>query len=276
MRVMTAATKTPKAKVDVLMPYWGDFALLKKTVESVQAQTEKDWRILIADDCYPSDEARKYFTKFHDKRVTYHRHKKNLGLVGNFNYVLSQATANHCIILGDDILLPNYLENALAKIAGADYFQPGIAIIDNDDKPYMPMADRVKKFLRPKKPGKYSGETVVASMCHGNWLYFPSILWKTDTLQKYGFDKVQHNTQDVIAEISIIRDGGSLYLDDRVTFLYRRSATSFSGRAKKGTRFAEENETYDRFAKEFKDMGWKKASRAARLHITVRLHQLIA
>src|SRR5665647_346226 len=168
---MVTPANTSKAKVDVLLPYWGDFKLLKKSVESVLSQTEQNWRLLIVDDCYPSDEATKYFTNFQDKRVTYHRHEKNLGLVKNFNYVLSRATADYCVILGDDIMLPTYLETALARIGEADYYQPGVEIIDDTDKIYLPTPDRVKRFLRPKKPGTYSGETVTTSLCHGNWLY---------------------------------------------------------------------------------------------------------
>ncbi|HET9721998.1 MAG TPA: glycosyltransferase family 2 protein, partial [Candidatus Saccharimonadales bacterium] len=120
------------AKVDVLLPYWGEFKLLKKSVESVLAQTEQNWRLLIVDDCYPSDKAKKYFSNFPDKRISYHRHRHNLGLVKNFNYVLGQSTAEYCLILGDDILLPTYLETALAKIDEADYYQPGVKIIDDD------------------------------------------------------------------------------------------------------------------------------------------------
>jgi glycosyltransferase involved in cell wall biosynthesis len=274
---MTASRNIPKPRVDVLLPYWGDFKLLLKTVESILSQTEQNWRLLIVDDCYPTKEAGEYFTNFHDKRVSYERNKKNLGLVKNFSYILSKATSDYCVVVGcDDVLLPAYLETALAKIDTADYYQPGVNIIDDSGKIYLPIADRVKKFLRPKKAGIYSGEKIATSLSHGNWLYFPSILWKTETLQRYGFDTTKKNTQDVIAELSIIRDGGCVYIDDEVTFNYRRSDTSFSSKAKGGGRFSEENETYDSFAKEFHEMGWNKASRAARLHITVRLHQFMS
>ena len=265
------------AKVDVLLPYWGDFKLLKKAVDSVLAQTEQDWRLLIVDDCYPSDEAAKHFANFPDKRVTYYRHKKNLGLVKNFNYVLSQATADYCLIMGcDDIMLPSYLETALAKVGTADYYQPGVNIIDDAGKPYLPLTDRVKRLLRPRKAGLHSGEAIVTTLCHGNWLYFPSIFWKTATLKRYKFDERMPFTQDVIAEIDILKNGGSMFLDNTVTFLYRRSATSYSSKAKNTGRFSEESETYDRFAKEFAQMGWKRAALAARLHFTARLHKLIS
>ena len=265
-----------KPSVDVLLPYWGDFELLKKAVNSVLAQSVQDWRLLIVDDCYPSDEAKNYYSKFPDKRVAYVRHKKNMGLVKNFNYVLDQATADYCVVFGcDDIMLPDYLETALTRIGKVDYYQPGVEVIDAEDNVYLPTADRIKQFLRPKKIGVHSGERIVASLCHGNWLYFPSILWRTKTLKKYRFNDDQHNTQDVITEINIIKDGGSMFLDDAVTFQYRRSAASFSSKAKGGTRFSEETETYMRFAEEFREMGWNQASRAARLHLTSRLHKLL-
>src|SRR5262245_755517 len=98
-----------KARVDILLTYWGDFKLLKKTVESVLVQSAEDWRLLVFDDCYPSDEAQKYFAKLDDKRVMYYRHKKNIGITNNFNFALEAATADYCILLGcDDIMLPNY------------------------------------------------------------------------------------------------------------------------------------------------------------------------
>lgn len=266
-----------KPSVDVLLPYWGDFKLLVKAVESVLAQTEQNWKMLIVDDCYPSDEATKYFANFPDKRVAYHRHEKNLGLVRNYNYVLSRATSDYCVFMGcDDIMLPTYLETALAKIGDAGYYQPGVDVIDETDKVYLPIADRMKRFLRPRKEGTHSGEAVAISLCHGNWSYFPSILWKTATLKRYEFDPDYPNTQDVIAQLNIICDGGSLFVDNAITFQYRRSASSFSSKAKNGTRFREENEMYNNLAKRFSEMGWSKAARAARMHITVRLHQMLS
>ncbi len=266
-----------KPYVDILLPYWGEFSLLKKAVDSVLLQTEQNWRLLIIDDCYPSNEATKYYSKFPDKRVTYFRHEKNLGLVRNYNYALSQVTTNHCVIMGcDDIMLPTYLETALTKINTADYYQPGVDVIDDKNRAYLPFTDRMKRFLRPKREGLYTGEAIATSLCHGNWTYFPSILWKTATIKKYGFDQNKPNTQDIVALINILCDGGSLFIDNTTTFQYRRSASSFSSKAKGGTRFYEEKETYNNFVKRFREIGWNKAARAARLHITVRFHRIMS
>ena len=270
-------TLTRKKTIDILLPYWGDFALLKKAVDSVLAQTEKNWKLLIIDDHYPSDEAQKYYTKFHDDRITYYRNKKNLGLVENYNFALTQTSATHCLIMGcDDVMLPTYIETALKNIGDADYYQPGVQVIDETDKVYLPVADRLKKMIRPKKHGLHSGEVLAASLCHGNWTYFPSLMWKTSVLKKHKFDKDKPNTQDLVTQLDIICDGGSLFIDNTVTFQYRRSANSFSSKAKSGTRFAEEDLTYRLLADRFNEMGWKKAARAAQAHITARVHKILS
>jgi len=266
-----------KPQVDILLTYWGEFSLLKKTVESVLAQTYQDWRLLVLDDCYPSDEATKYFAKLSDPRVTYYRHEKNIGITNNFNYAVNQAKAEYSILIGcDDMMLPNYLEVALSNIGDADFYQPGVEAIDKDDKVYLPLVDRIKGVLRPKKGGYYSGEKLATSLCRGNWLYFPSILWRTSVLKKYPFDAKYKIVEDVVVELNLICNGGVLYLDNMPTFQYRRFAESLSTKEKAGVRFDEEAGVYNLFADKFREIGWNKASRAAKLHITSRLHQLIS
>lgn len=266
------------AKVDVLLTFWGDIELLKRAVESVLAQTEKDWRLMVFDDCYPSKETAKYFAALDDKRISYYRHKKNIGITNNFNFALNAAKAKYCVMLGcDDIMLPNYLETALTTIGGADFYQPHVDVIDGDGNVYLPLGDKVKRMLQPKKAGLYGGEKLAASLCTGNWLYFPSIMWKTKTIKKYGFDAKYKILEDVILELSIIRDGATLYFDKETTFQYRRFAGSLSSKekSKNGVRFQEETDTYNYFADAFKKVGWKKAERAAKLHLTSRLHRLL-
>ncbi|MDN5275167.1 MAG: glycosyl transferase [Candidatus Saccharibacteria bacterium] len=267
------------AKVDILLTYWGDLDLLKEAVNSVIAQTEDDWRLLIFDDCYPSKEPAIYFSTLTDDRIVYYRHKKNIGITKNFNFALKATKADYCVLLGcDDVLLPTYLETALAHVGDADMYQPSVDVIDGQSKVYLPLGDRIKRLLQPRKNGIYSGEKLAASLCTGNWLYFPSIMWKTKTIKKYGFDTKYKITEDVILELDIIKNGGVLFFDTSTTFHYRRFANSLSSKekSKDGIRFKEETDTYTHFTEAFKDMGWKRASRAAKWHITSRLHRMIS
>lgn len=269
-------TKPPK--VDILLPYWGDVELLKKAVGSVLRQTHTNWHLQVFDDCYPSREPADFFASLDDTRITYYRHEKNIGITKNFNYSLAAATADYCIIMGcDDMLLPDYLRIALLHIGEADFYQPMVEVVDDNDVAYLPIADRMKRWLRPKQGGMLSGEKLATSLCHGNWLYFPSILWKTTTLRKYGFDTRYKIVEDVVVELSIIKDGGMLSLDNATTFQYRRSTKSLSSKEKSkgGVRFTEEADVYNDFAKDFQAIGWKRAAFAAKMRVTSRLHYII-
>lgn len=267
------------ARTDILLPYWGDFKLLKKAVESILAQTETDWRLLVFDDCYPHANPASYFESLRDERIKYYRHKENIGITRNFMFALDVAKAEHFVMMGcDDIMLPNYLERALEKIDDADLYQPGVEVISDSGEVYLPLVDKTKRILRPKKSGTYSGEKLAASLCRGNWLYFPSIVWRTNTVKKYGFEPKYKVVEDVALQLSIIKNGGKLFVDNETTFQYRRFAKSVSSieKSKDGVRFREENEVYDRFAREFRNIGWHKAARAAKWRITSRLHKSLS
>ena len=261
------------------MPYWGDFSLLKQTVDSIFSQTSHDWHLTILDDHYPSTKAYEYYTKNPDPRLTYIRHEKNLGITKNFNYAVQSATAPYLVIVGcDDILLPNYVETALKNIGNADFYQPGVEVIDANGNIYLPLGDRVKRWLQPHKPGLFSGEELAVSLCHGNWLYFPSITWKTTTLQKYPFEETYKIVEDLDLELRLIIDGATLAFDTTPSFQYRRFDESLSSKekGKNGVRFSEETAAYTHFAKEFKKIGWTSAARAAKLHATSRINRIIS
>jgi hypothetical protein len=268
-----------KNSVDIIVPYWGEFLLLKQTVDSVMAQTSKDWHLTILDDHYPDETAYNYYKKLNDKRITYIRHRKNIGITANFNYAIQHASAPYCMIVGcDDKLLPSYVDTMLKNIGEADFYQPRVQIIDDKSNIYLPLVDKVKRILQPKKSGILSGEKLATSLCHGNWLYFPSITWKTDTLKRYSFDTKYKILEDVIVELNMIIDGASLYFDTTETFQYRRFAESLSSKekGKNGVRFKEEKEVYNDFANKFKSINWNKALFAAKTRITSRAHSLLS
>lgn len=265
-------------EVDILLPYWGDVELFKKTVDSILLQTNKNWSLKIFDDHYPSDEAQKYIESINDSRITYHRHDKNLGITKNFNFALSMATSPYFVMPGcDDVFLPNYIETSLAEIKDADFYQPKVQIIDLNGTIYFPLADRVKSYIA-RKPGIHEGEKLAISLCHGDWLYFPSILWRTEVVKKYGFNNKYKIAEDLDLELQMILDGAKLSVGKTPAFQYRRSAESLSSKekGKDGIRFTEEDEVYIKFSKKFKEKGWKKASVASKIRFSSRVHKVMS
>jgi glycosyltransferase involved in cell wall biosynthesis len=263
------------ARVDVFIPYWGEFLLLKEAVESVLGSEYTDFRVVIVDDCYPDKTAYNYFRDFADARVKYIRHRKNIGISANFNFCLARVEAEYFVMMGcDDKMLPNYLGRAVAKMRGVDFYQGGVGVIDIAGREYLPLGDRAKRFLSPSKAGVYGGEKLAQSLVRGNWLYFPAILWRSARVRKYEFNDKYKIVEDVELELSIIADGGKMYFDRERGFLYRRFDGSLSSVEKKGVRFREEDEIYERFAKRFFEMGWRKAAWEARMRIASRVNRI--
>ncbi len=265
--------------VDVFIPYWGKFSLLKETVDSVMAQTNASWHLTILDDHEPSEEAYEYYTQLADSRITYIRHKKNLGITQNFNFAIKAATAPYCMIVGcDDRLLPHYIETMLKNIGEADFYQPAVDVIDSNGNTYLPLGDRVKRLLEPKKAGIYYGEKLATSLCQGDWLYFPAITWKTSTLQRYSFNSKYKIVEDLDLIFRMIIDGAKLCLNTDTSFQYRRFSESLSSREKdkNGIRFREEHKVYYEFISKFNSMNWRRASLMARIRPTSRLHEVVS
>ncbi|AZC15153.1 glycosyltransferase [Microbacterium sp. ABRD28] len=261
-----------------MLPYYGDVALMKKAVESVLSQSHTDLRLVVLDDGYPDPEPARWFASLSDPRVTYLRNDVNVGANGNYRKALGLVEAEWFVMMGaDDVMRPGYL-SAVGRAAreGVDIIQPRVEILDEYDRRILPLADRVKAWLSPSVPPGGSvaaGEPLAVSLLRGNWAYFPAVAWRTAAVRRVGFRTDLDVAQDLALLLDIVADGGRLALLPDTLFDYRRHSRSDSSvRAVDGRRFAEERRFFQQEAKRFRRMGWKRAARAARLHVTSRMN----
>jgi glycosyltransferase involved in cell wall biosynthesis len=265
--------------VDVLFPYYGDVALMKEAVRSVLRQSYGDFRLIVVDDGYPDDSIPGWFDSLGDSRISYERNETNLGANANYMKCLGKATNELLVVMGaDDVMLPNHLEwlvDRAQRFPEADVFQPGVFVIDQNGAPSNTLVERAKDHYRPKGTGPrlLSGETLAVTLVRGDWLYFPSLGWRTETIQRFGFRPEYNVVQDLALVLDILMKGGHLLLDDNATFLYRRhSGSDSSRRALEGTRFAEERAFFRVIAAEMSALKWSRAARAAKARVSSRLH----
>ena len=267
--------------VDVLFPYYGDVAMMKQAVESVLGQSSPDWTLTVIDDGYPDEAIPGYFGDLaaQDSRITYLRNEKNLGANGNYRKALTFVRNELTVVMGaDDVMGSNYIETVVAaheQFPSAQIFQPGVEVIDEHNQPSTSLIDKMKRLYTPRVHGRrlLSGEPLAISLMRGNWLYFPSICWKSDTLVATNFREGLNVVQDLALALDLIKAGGSLVVDSTVCFQYRRHRESDSSwRALEGTRFIEEREFFIGMAEEFEAIGWRRAARTARLHLSSRLN----
>ncbi|SKA93757.1 Glycosyltransferase, GT2 family [Agreia bicolorata] len=267
--------------LDILMPFYGRVDQFRLAVESVRAQTDDDWRLVIVDDVYPDLSAGQWVRELDDPRITYLRNDHNLGVSGNFNRCVSLIENDFSVIMGcDDLMRPGYVArvaNLRSRYPNVDIIQPGVSVVDEHGNPSEPLPDRVKTLLRPRgpKPQLLGGDDLATSLLRGNWCYFPSLCWRSDRLREFGFRENRRVVQDLTLILQIVLSGGTLLLDDETVFDYRRHAASVSSLGGvDGSKFAEERDVFYEAADRCEALGWHRAARVARRHIPSRLSAL--
>lgn len=267
--------------LDIMLPYYGDVGLMQAAVRSVLAQTDPDWRLTVVDDgTEPSVPG--WFAELGDPRVSYRRNERNLGVTGNYRRCLGLVREEHFVLMGtDDIMLPAYVATiraALAEYPGIGMVQPGVEVIDGAGKPTEGLVDQSKRRLyKPAFKGEVlmGGEALATSLLRGNWLFFPSICWRTEAVRAAGFRDDLEVTQDLALVIDLLQAGERMLLSDAPCFQYRRHAVSISSRqAFTGVRFEEANRFFMDVADRLEGAGWTKAAKASRLHLSSRIHAL--
>jgi glycosyltransferase involved in cell wall biosynthesis len=265
--------------LDIALPFYGDVAFMKQTVQSILNQTDPNWRLVVVDDGYPDETLPSWFEGLGDERVQYQRNVQNLGANGNFQKCLSLLAAEYCLVMGaDDLLEPNFVERiheSIAKNPGISMIHPAVKVIDENNEEISTRSDQVKKSIRQSQRSSklLSGENLATSLMKGNWMYFPSIVWKTKTIQEIGFRPGFHVCQDLGLAMDLIMKGGEMALIEDEIFRYRRHQESDSSvKAISGERFKDEKHFFTVMATDLKKMEWNSAARAARLHSTSRLH----
>lgn len=268
--------------IDVLLPYYGDASLMRKAIESVLRQTSDQWNLLVVDDRSPNGAAaRAWLDELEHERITVHRNDRNLGVNGNFRRCLELATAPHVVFMGcDDILLSNYVElmhEAFGRHPHAAFIQPRVRVIDFMGNAAAPLADTIKSLLSPSRGTEHilAGEELAVSLLRGAWTYFPAICWRRDALDGHGFRPALDTALDLALLLDLILEGEIFVLLDTVAFEYRRHRGSVSSRtAYNARRFEEERAVFRQVIPRLRELQWHRAERAARVHLTSRLHAL--
>lgn len=269
--------------LEIMLPFWGDPRMLYQTVASVQQQSDPDWILTVVDDAYPDDDVAAWFAALDDERIRYVRNGTNLGIIGNFRACVQRATADHLVILGsDDLLRSGYvaaIHRALAAHPSADIIQPGVEVIDEHGRRRLPLADRVKqRLLAPDSVHGdvlLEGEPLATSLVKGDWLYWPSLVFRTSTIRAHDFRDDLPIALDLAILLDIVFAGGRLVVLPEQVFAYRRHARSASQQTVlDGRRFDDDRRFYGEVAARAAAKGWPTTARAARIRLMARLHAL--
>jgi glycosyltransferase involved in cell wall biosynthesis len=264
---------------DIMLPYYGDVGLMQAAVRSVLAQTDPGWRLTVVDDGQEPG-VPEWFAGLGDARVGYQRNPHNLGVTGNFRKCVELAEHQYMVMMGtDDIMLPNYVATVRSVVEehpDVAMVQPGVEVINGAGEVVRTLTDEVKRRLyAPRLTGRtvLGGEQLATSLLRGDWLYFPSLCWRTDAIKSANFREELHVIQDLALIIDLVERGERLAVDPTVCFRYRRHEVSASAAgAVAGTRFAEARNYFLDASDQMIALGWRRAARVARRYTSSRLH----
>jgi glycosyltransferase involved in cell wall biosynthesis len=99
------------------MPVYNRPDRLVRALQQIRGQTYRNLRIIVSDNASPDPAVREFLEQAarDDDRVVYHRQKTNIGLVGNFQYVLREAESDFFMwAADDDQYAPTFVETCMA------------------------------------------------------------------------------------------------------------------------------------------------------------------
>ena len=234
------------ASIEVIIPYYREYDYFIEALSSVLAQDYPHFSVLIIDDGTHDQRLCKHIDSLTDSRITLIQNNENIGLARNFELARNLSTADFVVFLGqDDILEPNYISTVLPWVIdrkSVAMVQPKVIVIDELGNKSRPLSDLVKLvlnksacflgrrvFLGGNTGALLSGRQAAFTLLLGDFLYFPTITWKSSFMDD--FDVTLDVTLDYKMIIDVLAKGGELLILPNQVACYRRHQRSASMRS---------------------------------------------
>jgi glycosyltransferase involved in cell wall biosynthesis len=205
--------------VSVIIPAYGHAEYILQTLDSVFAQTFRDYEIIVVNDGSPDNTAAVLGPLIAADKIRYFE-QPNQGVATARNFGISQAKGRYIALLDDDDLWPtDKLAWQVAAITDGDAVAlGGSAIIVGAQGDTEQMPENVK-----------DGELALERFFEGNPFYSPGqVLFRRDVFERgVRFDPSIWGADDLDFWIGLVQEGRFLR-DRRVALYYRRHETNAS------------------------------------------------
>lgn len=260
------------------IPFYSGRAFLERTLQSVVAQDDEAWELVVCDDgSEPGIE--ELVRSFGDERLRYLRNPGNLGMGRNFNQCLEVATTELvCVLHADDELGPTYcrtMRQAARRHPEAAAFFCPVQIIGPDSKPRFSLADLVKRYINPARRQErvLAGQEAMHALLVANFIYAPTLCFRKAVLGARRFPPEYRFVLDWELTCRLALDGDTLVGVPEVCFRYRRHQDNATERlTRENARFQEEIAFYERMLAVVRERGWQDCVRVAEQRRLLKLN----
>lgn len=206
-------------KVSIVVPVYNAARFLEDTVRSVQVQTEKDWELLLVDDC-STDESCDVITRISesDSRVRLIRQAQNAGAAAARNRGIREAAGKYLAYLdADDLWKPERLSKELAFLEKekAAFVFCGYEFADENGR-------GTGKVVRVPKTLTYH------QALKNTTIFTSTVLFDMTALSKELLQMPLVKSEDTATWWKILRAGYQAHGLDENLVLYRRTAGTLS------------------------------------------------
>ncbi|CAB4999887.1 MAG: glycosyltransferase [Actinobacteria bacterium] len=271
-------------QITFAIPFYSGVPYLRRAIESVRAQSLKNWVCIVVDDAGSETDTEAAVASYGDTRIRYVRNQTNLGLAGNWNQALRISDTPLVTLLhSDDELHPEYAESVISThmaYPNAVAVFTRASIIDTDSKPVFSFPDRIKRVIESLKGSAptVSGEEGLNGLLRGQYIFCPTLCYRASRLDPDPFQPRWRMVADLEFLATTLLNGGEFVGIPEELYSYRRHDKSQTALLTATTeRFDEEIEIYGELSTRAEALGWLTAARTAdtkriiRLHLTYRI-----
>lgn len=175
-----------KASVTIIIPTYNRAQMVTKSINSARYQSYKFINILVLDN-HSTDDTEEVVKKIIDidDRVTYIKHSENIGAHNNFNHGLATVESDYfCFLSDDDLLLPDFLTNALKDFDRHEDIKMAISEVEYINKNYDHMGFSNSNLRQGYFKARCGLIEMIKSLGRGpTWT---GILFKSDVISNVG------------------------------------------------------------------------------------------
>lgn len=204
--------------ISVIMPTYNCAKFIGETIETVIAQTYKNWELIIVDDCSKDNTNEivdKYILK--DNRIKYHRLDTNQGAAMARTKAMELANGNYMAFLDSDDLWKNdKLEKQIKFMEENNYNFTCTAYEQIDEN-----GESLNKIIKPKEKADYN--RILLDCPVGN----STVIYNIDKLGKFKVPNIRKRNDDALW-LQILKNEKYIYGMNEILMKYRIRQNSIS------------------------------------------------
>lgn len=202
--------------VSIVMPSYNTGKFIAETIDSVLAQSYRNWELMIVDDCSTDDTDAVVRPYLADKRIHYIKNDTNSGAAVSRNRALREAKGKWIAFLdSDDLWLPEKMEKQISFMEKNDYrfSYTNYIEIDENSKP------NGRSVTGPKKITRHG----MHNYC---WMGCLTVMYDVETVGLIQIEDIKKNN-DYAMWLKVCRKTNCYLLNEHLA-KYRKRAGSIS------------------------------------------------